>query len=89
MRFEVLLVLWDLTDQLIYIGIFLIVVTLNEHLFGQLGDLQEGFTSHILDAWVSLMHELVELFHYSLQESPVRAQESRELPHYVHYISCN
>lgn len=50
-------------------------------------DLEEGLASHVLDARVSLMHELKQLVHNSLQELPVVAQKPGILPHHIPAIS--
>ena len=50
-------------------------------------DLEEGLASHVLDARVSLMHELKQLVHDSLQELPVVAQKPGILPHHIPAIS--
>lgn len=46
-------------------------------------DFEEGLTRHVLDTRMSLMHELKELVHNSLQELPVIAQEAGILPHHI------
>ena len=51
--------------------------------FALVTDLEEGFTRHVLDAWVSLMHELEELVHHSLQELPMVAQKAWILAHHI------
>ncbi len=51
--------------------------------FALVTDLEEGFTRHVLDAWVSLMHELKELVHHGLQELPMVAQEAWILAHHI------
>jgi len=51
--------------------------------FALMTDLEEGFTCHVLDTWVSLMHEFEELVHHGLQELPMVAQETWILAHHI------
>lgn len=51
--------------------------------FALVTDLEEGFTRHVLDAWVGLMHELEELVHHGLQELPMVAQKAWILSHHI------
>ena len=51
--------------------------------FALVTDLEEGFTGHVLDAWVSLMHELEELVDHGLQELPMVAQKAWILTHHI------
>ncbi len=51
--------------------------------FALVTDLEEGFTRHVLDTWVSLMHEFEELVHHGLQELPMVAQETWILAHHI------
>ena len=50
------------------------------------GDLDERVASHVLDALVSLVHELEQLVHHSLQKPPVGPEKPGVLAHDVHYV---
>ena len=53
-----------------------------------LGDFDEGVTSHVLDTLVRFVHELEQLVHNSLEELPVRLQETGVLADNVHDVGC-
>ena len=50
------------------------------------GNLDEGVAGHILDALVSLVHELKQFVHHGLEEPPVRPEEPRVLADNVHDV---
>ena len=62
------------------------VLLLGEHVFRQLGNLQEGFRGHVLNARVLFVHELVQLLDHRLQERPVTHEEVREAADDVHDV---
>jgi hypothetical protein len=47
---------------------------------------EEGIAAHFHDPWEGLSHELKEFSDDGLQKVPVGFEESRVLPHDVHYI---
>lgn len=67
-------------------GLIVTVVHLDKHLLGQLGDFQVGLAGHVLHAWMTLMHKLMQLVHNCLQEGPVVDQEAGELANDIHDV---
>ncbi len=51
--------------------------------FALVTDLEEGLARHVLDARMSLMHELKQLVHDGLQELPVVAQKAGILADHI------
>ena len=86
---QVFQVVGEVADDLVDEGLSVTVIHLNEHLLGQLGDLEVGLTGHVLHTGMAFVHELVQLVHYCLQEGPVVDKESGELADNVHDVGCD
>lgn len=61
-RLKSLHLLRNLSDQSVYIRLFVIWVLLQNHLLGGFADFEESVAGHFHNTLIGLGHELVELF---------------------------